>query len=86
MIEQHRHDIADFGARAPRDGKTSEPGFNLNGPDIAQKMLAPFRNDPSFQIDLVDGLGGIAPPGVRQTQFALFEMTAELRDSHRDTF
>ena len=34
VIEQHGHDVADLGARAPRDGKASKPGFDLNGPDV----------------------------------------------------
>ena len=60
MIEQDRHDIADLGARAPRDGKASKPGFDLDGSDIAQTKLAPFGNDPSFQVHLVDVFGRVS--------------------------
>jgi hypothetical protein len=67
MIEQHRHDVTDLGASTPGDGKASKPQFDFDGPDIAQKVFTPFRNDPSFQIDLVDGLGRVASPGIRET-------------------
>lgn len=83
VIEQHRHDIADLGASAPRNGKASKPRFDLNGPDITQKVFAPFWNDPSFQLDIVDVLGRVASPSVRETQFALFKMTAKLGDGHQ---
>ena len=57
MVEQNRHDVADLGARTPRDGNPSEPQFDFIRPDIAQQMVAPFWDYPAFQVDLIDALG-----------------------------
>lgn len=64
MIEENGHQVPDFCAAALCQGEATEPSLDLNRADCRQLILSPVGIDPSFEIDGVSLLGGIAAPGI----------------------
>jgi hypothetical protein len=83
VVEDNGHEVADFCATALRQLQISQPHLDLDCPDIAQPVLAPFGENPSSKVHPIALLRGVAPPRISRPEFALFKMTAQLRKRHR---